>query len=244
MDQRVKYKKEKKYKDLNWNTGRNVTNLRSMFSKRESMEETTRGKSHKSDFEKIKNKNFNESNPKAGMKWKDNQRPGKYSGQIVHGLCWGSSFANQEEKKKKDDCSQKENFQREEQQKYNCKWPKWTLSKCRRREDVPNWYVSPGVKKASMWHRLLWHILELLTNATEKKCKKKLTVKEKFQIQVRNSASPLAGREWWHENPTDKSELYFVSWPHSSYSWVKCIIDFPNKFAMVSVHSLSNNPFN
>ena len=26
--------------------------------------------------------------------------------------------------------------------------------------------------------------------------KKKLTVKEKFQIQVRNSASPLAGREW------------------------------------------------
>ena len=101
MDQRVKYKKEKKYKDLNWNTGRNVTNLRSMFSKRESMEETTRGKSHKSDFEKIKNKNFNESNPRAGMKWKDNQIPGKYSGQMVHGLCWGSSFANQEEKKKK-----------------------------------------------------------------------------------------------------------------------------------------------
>lgn len=120
-------------------------------------------------------------------------------------------------RKKRDDCSQRENFQREEKQQCNCKWPKWTSSEYRSREDVSNWCVCPGVRRASVWHRLLWHILELLTKATEKKCKK-TTWKKNFQIQVRSSASPLAGREWWHESPTDESELYFVSWPHTSYS--------------------------
>ena len=155
-----------------------------MFSKREPMEETTRGKSHKSDFVKIKNKSLNERNPRAGMKWKDKQRLGKHSGQMVHGLRWGSSFANQEEEKK-DDCSQRENFQREEQQKSNCKWPKWTLSKRRRREDVPNCCVCPGVRRASIWHRFaLTHSGATFKCSREKaQKKKKKTLKENFRSE-------------------------------------------------------------
>lgn len=34
--------------------------------------------------------------------------------------------------------------------------------------DIPNLYVSPDVRIVSIWHRLLWHILILLTNECEK----------------------------------------------------------------------------
>ena len=215
MDQRVKYKKEKIYTDLNWNTGRNVTNFRSMFSKREPMEETTRGKSHKSDFVKIKNKSLNERNPRAGMKWKDKQRLGKHSGQMVHGLRWGSSFANQEEEKK-DDCSQRENFQREEQQKSNCKWPKWTLSKRRRREDVPNCCVGPGVRRASIWHRFaLTHSGATFKCSRETAQKKKKRHWRKISDPSQEFCQPPSRQGGWCESPAGKSELCSVSRPHT-----------------------------